>query len=230
MSFKKLIENKHVLILGPADYLYSSRDNLDLMNFEVIVKINRMPEMDTSNIFKNDRCDILYHSLSIHPPTGDLQYDQNIWIRKKIKHIRAAYPPVGHKKWYADNINKFLRTKDDRIEFSIVQPEDYLNFEKQCNNTSPNSGTIAILDILLNNPKTVTVKGITMFCGGYNKNYKDKFITEKDCYTLHSTVKNHSIYHQSVLLKKIFLENNKINADEEMIECLQKNINKGAEW
>ena len=45
-DFKKIIEGKNVLLLGPASYLYDGSYKEDLNKYDIVVKINRMVELE----------------------------------------------------------------------------------------------------------------------------------------------------------------------------------------
>ena len=45
-DFRQMVENKKVLLVGPASYLNSKSLDLDLSKFDLIVKINKMVEKD----------------------------------------------------------------------------------------------------------------------------------------------------------------------------------------
>lgn len=212
MNFKDMIEGKKVLLLGPASYLYDGTFQEDLNDYDVVVKLNRMVETDICKDFKNDRCDVLYHCINVESSIGETPVDFDVLAQRNVSLLRIPYPPI--KQWYINNINRYnQRNFYKNFPTNIIEVQTYLDLVKLCQNSSPNTGTIAIYDLFLQEPKSLTIRGITMFNGGYNPNYRSKIITEKEVLELNKRVKNHDIYKQKVFLNH-FLQKEDINIDE----------------
>lgn len=200
MNFKNMIQGKKVLLLGPASYLYDGTFSEDLSNYDVVVKLNRMVETDICKNFLNDRCDILYHCLDISPQNGNFKYDLQFIKSKGVCHIRAPFPPLWS--WAKSMLDIFEKENNSIIDYSVVDTEFYNYLKHQCNNTMPNTGTIAIFDILRWIPEALTIYGITMFKGGYNKSYRSKNNTEEEIQYLNNIAKNHNNEFQKTFIKK----------------------------
>lgn len=214
MPFKDLIFEKNVLLLGPASYLYDGSYSQDLKNYDIVVKLNRMVETDLCKDFINDRCDVLYHCINFDSSIGENPIDFGKLISEKVKTVRVAYPPV--KSWYANNLKNYsILNSDFGFPTTIIDNNTYMNLCNLCGQTSPNTGTIAIYDLYLQKPKTITIKGITMFSGGYNKNYRTKITTEQEVRELNQKVKNHNIDFQKNFLRT-FLNNEKFFIDDHL--------------
>jgi hypothetical protein len=199
MSFRDYIFEKNVLLLGPASYLYDGSFNEDLDNYDVVVKINRMVETELCKNFINDRCDVLYHCIDIAPKYGMFQYDLE-FIKKRVKQIRIPYPAVIP--YYNNNIRNFLYfNREIDMPYSIVEQQVYVDLHQKCSNTSPNTGTIIIYDLLQQNPKSLTIKGITMFDGGYEHKYRSKVTTEEEVESINSKVGNHNTNNQTHIFR-----------------------------
>ena len=219
MNFKDMIEGKEVLLLGPAPYLYDGKFSKDLGDYDAVVKLNRMVETNLCEDFKNDRCDILYHCLDVNVGHGMTQYSLE-FIKKKIKHLRIPYPPINP--YYMNNINRFKRLNEAyRIEHSCISSEEYSDLFNSCGNTSPNTGTIAIYDILNQKPKSLMIKGITMFDGGYNSNYRTKVLTEEEVENINRIHKNHNTNNQRMYLKKVVRSYDNVYVDESFLRGLE---------
>jgi hypothetical protein len=220
-DFKKIIEGKNVLLLGPASYLYDGSYKEDLNKYDIVVKINRMVELEICKNFINDRCDILYHCINVEKSIGEKQINFSKIKKENVRMLRIAYPPVNH--WYSRNLNTYQAINEEiKFPTTMVDSSTYKNLVHKCGGSSPNTGTIAIYDLFLQDPKTLTIKGITMFSGGYNKNYRTKVVTEKEIRDLNSRVKNHNIDFQKNFLKKI-LKYDKIIVDQYLMESVYGN-------
>lgn len=219
MSYKQYIIDKNVLLLGPASYLYDGGYNEDLNNYDIVVKINRMVETELCKDFINDRCDILYHCIDVEPKYGMYQYDLQ-FIKKQAKHLRIPYPAVLP--YYNNNIKTFLHLNNKiDMPYSIIEKEVYNELYKKCLNTSPNTGTIIIYDLLQQEPKSLTIKGITMFDGGYNDKYRSKVITEEEVESINRNCNNHNTNNQRKFLNALIKNYKNLIIDENFIKGLK---------
>ncbi|MHA1942152.1 MAG: hypothetical protein ACW97P_10570, partial [Candidatus Hodarchaeales archaeon] len=178
MNFKDMIEGKNVLLLGPASYLRDKKIDLSLDDYDVVVKINKMVEKNVLQSSLCNRNEILYHCLDINIPNGDLPYDTELWLNRGVKHLRITHPPITA--YFRNNINRFNNIpQDKRPKHSIVDSETFVWIKRGCK-TLPNAGTIAIFDLLANNPSKLTIRGVTFcktpYCDGYKEDvfYKKK--------------------------------------------------------
>lgn len=218
MNFKEMIEDKRVLLLGPASYLYEGTFLEDLDDYDVVIKLNRMVETDICKNFVNDRCDVLYHCINFDASLGESPINFEKLKKENVKMLRVAYPPVSQ--YYYNNIIKYNNLNaNHRFPTTMVDSNDYKELFLLCNRSSPNTGTIAMYDIFLQNPKELTIRGITMFSGGYNKHYREKIVTEEEVRELNKRVKNHNIDFQKNFLIS-FLKNEKIKADATLVESV----------
>lgn len=207
MKFEDLVYNKKVLLIGPASYLYDGNFKEDLNNHDTVVKLNRMVETKICKNFVNDRCDILYHCINFDTSIGEEPIEFEILKEEKVKCLKICYPPVSS--WYVTKIREYnmLNTKH-RFPTTIVEKEKYRKLFSLCQNTSPNTGTIAMYDLYSYKPKSLTIEGITMFSGGYNKNYRQKIVTEKEVRETNKRVGNHNIDKQKKFLKNFLSKDN----------------------
>lgn len=218
MNFKYMIEGKKVLLLGPASYLYDGTFSEDLNNYDVVVKLNRMVETNICKDFNNDRCDVLYHCINFDSSIGENPIDFKVLKDKGVSLLRIPYPPV--KAWYVKNITQYNHVNAQHsFPTTIVDNKVYFNLVKMCQQSSPNTGTIAMYDLFLHKPSSLTIRGITMFSGGYNKNYRSKIVTEQEVRDLNARVKNHDIEKQKSFLRK-FLNLDGIIIDKNLRESV----------
>lgn len=211
MDFKNMIQGKKVLLLGPASYLYDGTFSEDLSDYNVVIKMNRMVETEICKKFKNDRCDILYHCLDVTPEYGNFKYDLNYIKEKGVNHIRVPFPPLWP--WSKKMLNIFEKENTGIINYSVVDESFYRSMKKECKNTMPNTGTIAIFDILRFKPESLTIRGITMFKGGYCSSYRTKNTKEDEISRVHEEAGNHSNEFQNLFIKKEILKHHNVYYD-----------------
>jgi len=224
LSFKDLVEDKKVLIIGPAPYLYDKSVIEKIENFDTIVRLNRSIEIiDENSKYVGKKVDILYHNVEVAPHHGSNDYSLEEWKKKNVKHVRICYPPI--KSYYAQNIDRFIhKNTPEVIESSIVDTDVYNNIFRGCKNTSPNSGTIAIIDLLSYNPKNLHISGLTFLRGKkvYVDGYRDVTNGEELIRKQNSIYKNHSIDYQIEFLKEELNKYKNVSFDDEVYEALYK--------
>ena len=224
MSFKDLVNNKKVLIIGPAPYLYNKSVIKKMHNFDTIVRLNRSIEIiDENSKYVGEKTDILYHNVEIAPHHGSDDYSLEEWKKKGVKHVRICYPPV--KNYYIHNINKFVsKNTPEVIESSVVNTDVYSDIFRGCKNTSPNSGTIAIIDLLSYDPENLHISGLTFLRGKkvYVDGYRDVTNGEELIRKQNSIYKNHSIDYQIEFLKEELNKYENVSFDNEVYEALYR--------
>jgi len=215
-NFRQMIEGKKVLLVGPAAYLGDKSLNLDLSKFDLIVKINKMVEKSSfSNEVLNSRNEVLYHCLDINIKNGDLPYDIDTWVKKKVKHLRITHPPVTH--YYNNNLISFYNlNKNFNLENSVVSKELFFTIQEKTG-TSPNAGTIAICDLLYNNVMSLHIIGMTFCKTPYSQGYKEQiFYDNKNKNNQHDHDK------QILFFKKLLKEyKEKIIIDDELLSIIR---------
>lgn len=216
--FKDFIENKKIIIIGPASYLKQNpiADKID--EFDTIIRVNSSIDLvEKIPHIVGEKTDIVHATVAVDPSTNTNHRKIDFWIKKEIKHLRIS-PPGIKPSWLA-NIRTFEELNRNRLDYSIVNPHKYMNYVKECRNTIPNTGFTAILDCLEYNPEQVHISGITFFKGGYMSEYGISSISEKQVRELFSRVQNHDIDEQINFFRKIYKER-KITCDNFIKESL----------
>ena len=232
LILKSLIENKNVVIVGPAPYLNSKKIGNLINNYDVIIRCNK-----GNNLIKNpevfgSRTDILYHCVNQHPENGGkLDYNE----LKNVKLIVGAYPILSgqEESSFSDVVDGTMGDyrqipKMMLHKFTTINKERYLSFEKKlC--CRPNTGIIAIKDILDLNPKSLYITGFTLFKDGYSKLYRNTIdgnkVTEENSkfFVLKrmKKAKRHNQYLICKTLKTMLINNKKVKLDDEFIKILK---------
>ena len=185
--FSSLVKDKNVVIVGPAAYLEGSDLGKSIDDHDVVVRINRA--IETTKTHSKDvgaRTDILYSCLlETHRNAGILDF--NFIKESGVKLICApgfnknTYDPsfsygthgsISQKTW-----NK-IKTANYPVRVASKSVDDLLKKETQ---TRPNTGFIAIFDILEFKPKSLTIHGFTFYLDGFIKGSKSGVEKEKDC-------------------------------------------------
>lgn len=214
-----LFDNKNILLLGPAPYIQQKK--WDFSKYDLVCKINRMTYM---NLGDGDRCDVLFCNIDTSSDFGESPYDYN---NLPVDHIRIPYPEVMP--GFKENLYKFANSSVKKPA-SLIEKEVYLELFEMCNKTSPNTGSLAIYDILKSNFKSLHIGGLTMFLGGYDKNYRKMKIGLEEAKNINKKSRNHNIFYQASAIYPLISNNEKITLDKEVIEGYELAIKSGAEW
>jgi len=228
-SIQNLITNKRVCIVGPANYLNNLNIGSEIDNYDTIIRFNKGYNLiKNPNIF-GSRTDILYHCVSQDIDNGGPITEDMV----KEYEIIFSYPFLtqsdntsfqhGNSIEY-QNLPKFIS------KMNIVKKEVYLKWENDIG-CRPNTGIIAILDILDMFPKELYITGFTLFKDGYSKLYRDKIenkvVTEENSkFKVLDRMFNagykgaHDQYLIYLYLKKHVLNKNNVKMDKILIEIL----------
>jgi hypothetical protein len=215
ITLDKLVANKSVIIVGPAAYL-NYQENGDLIDgFDIVVRINRGSFI--KNNMKNkigSKLDILFSNLNINDTNDKKSLDTNYLKNKGVKMIFCPYPNVQP---FTDDKQQYFNYYKNTFPIETIDTQFYLHIQSVLQ-TRPNTGILAILILLRQNIKNLYITGFSFYRDGYYNGYKDNSKP-------HNVLKNEIVrYHdqnsQKNILKKIFLNNDKIFLDKTIISIL----------
>ena len=228
-NINNILNNKRVVIVGPADYV-DSNDKIN--NYDVIVRVNKGLSQQGNGKCGN-RTDILYHVVNQNQENGgpiDVNFNG---------HIRFTYPILDYDEetTFKDigTIRDYFEIyKDNEIynhiqkDFSIINKFKYLEMEKILQ-SRPNSGIATILDLLTFNIKELYITGFTLFQTNYAKDYRDKVDgidvnTSKLAIDRMSKSGHHDQVKTALIFKNKILKDERVKYDEILKECVNKLI------
>ena len=186
--FYSMINSKNVVLVGPAAYLEGSNYGNSIDKNDVVVRINRSYE--TCEKIPEDvgsRTDILYSCLlETNRNAGILDFEKikksgtklicapgfnRIWPEYP-NGIYATHPEISSATWNKINASGY----NVRLVFESI--DTALKKETQ---TRPNTGFLAIFDILACQPKSLSLHGFTFYLDGFIKGSKAGVEKEKNC-------------------------------------------------
>ena len=185
MNFRKLIEGKTVAIVGPAEYLMGSGYGNKIDEHDIVVRVNRGIELiDTYDSDIGRKCDILYSCL-IEKSANAGKIDASL-LKNKYGITMVCTPPEST----YDGIS--LKTKFH----NLVRPETVSNISKLMPvrivehdfhtilakkiNCRPNTGFLAIYDLLRHKPKKLSIYGFSFYLDGFMKGCKNGIVSEQN--------------------------------------------------
>lgn len=222
-----IINNKKVVIVGPAPYL-KERNIGNLINeYDTVVRVNRGHSLVNDPDNYGNRTDILYHCMSQNIEDGGPITES---LLADIKYLVGAIPKL--KEEDNSSLKKGTIHQYESIgnidKLNIVDKKWYLDIEREIN-TRPNTGVTMIFDILENyKPSNLYITGFTLFKDGYSKDYRpsiDGKILERDngkkfVFDRMMRSGNHNQYRIWLKMKEI-LEYDFVKIDDELRQILE---------
>lgn len=208
-----LVQNKKVIIIGPASYLDNSLKKEFIDSFDTVIRLNNSYKICKNSIKDiGDRTDILYHCLwGPHFPNSIPL------LKNNVKILKTSYPKIPP---FSFDIDRFIKANCDRVPFEIYETNKY---KELCDlvGSRPNTGTMAIFDLLSYKFDRLHISGITMFDGGYMGSYRDSFMhdSREQVVKENEIYKIHNIKEQIIFLRKALIHD-KITLDEEVKESI----------
>jgi hypothetical protein len=130
--------------------------------------------------------------------------------------VYASHPEIKSSTW--DKLNKAKYSV--RIAFESVD-----TWLKEATKTRPNTGFLAIFDILACKPKSLTIHGFTFYLDGFIKGSKagvekEKNCTEEEFALMALNSKRHKQENMWIFAKKVLLQANNVILDDTMKKIL----------
>ena len=166
-EYKILLKDKRVCIVGPSPGIMGEGSGELIDSFDVVVRINHgwpIPQEYVKDYGR--RTDVLYHLLR----RGAVKTSKSITEAKNdgVSWVVSVYPESQKHR-----VNDFLKLNNGWngiVNFRCVE-EKTRQTVRNTTRSSPNSGIIAILDLLDNGVKELYVTGFSFYVDGYYPGY-----------------------------------------------------------
>ena len=185
MNYIDLIEGKRVAIVGPAKYMMNSKYGREIDSYDTVVRLNRSCEsiQDYSDDI-GTKTDILYSCLIEKPANAGI-IDINTYKNKYgIKFVCA--PPASDMKGLSNrtelhsliDIEKVKKLQKE-IPLRVVDHvfHNDLALKVDCR---PNTGYVAIYDLLRFKPEKLKIFGFSFYLDGFIEGVKHGIIEEQN--------------------------------------------------
>jgi hypothetical protein len=176
----KLIENKRIVLVGPAQYLVGKGLGKVINGYDTVCRVNYMAPSSFTKDFGN-RSDIMFYNCS----TGSLaQMKQHFNdYPNYTKNLKLVVCPcikiLGPEKWrewgpdfVSPTVANFESINEHNLEFCPVGVGNYNHLFDMVKCHEPNSGVLAMLMILKHNPKELFVTGFTFYKNKHDTYFK----------------------------------------------------------
>lgn len=217
IEFSNLVKSKKVVIVGPADYVDNHKT---IQSYDIIIRLNRGIGMESTGKC-GDRTDILYHAVCTNPENGGPLPEKN------TTHVRFAYPyckPGEICSFKRSGTIREFHTVKPQLKtynnYSIIPKEKYIEFEHLCDKSRPNTGMVAILDMLSLDIEELYITGFTLFQSNYCKSYRElvdgKEETGKQARDRMLKTGFHNQWKQANVFRNYIMKHEKIKFDKEL--------------
>jgi len=223
-KYEEFLKNKKVCLVGPSPTVKNIeydlfRDNKEqvqkIESYDLVVRLNKsLPMPPSLEQFVGNRTDIIYNCMSPDPESGgfiDIEY-----LKDKISWLVSSLP---NKPPFSFDISRFQNRNNGVLNFTMPKLEYFNKIEQQMQ-TRPNTGVMAILDILSCDIKELYVTGITFFRGGYAREYRN--YDEQQVLARMAAHGNHRQEPQIEYMKKVLKSDPRVKMDKYLKEIVDE--------
>jgi hypothetical protein len=214
-EYVKYLNGKKICIVGPAPSILEIEPEQGQMieEYDVIVRLNKALPIPTNlTKYLGTRTDVLYNCLNPEPESGG--YIDISYLAEEIQWLISPYP---RKPPFEKDIKNFERRNTEIIKFATFDLQWYNSIEKEIK-TRPNTGILAILDLLSCEIEELYITGITFFKGGYIKEYRN--YNEAEVLARMAAYGNHRQEPQIEFMKKILSSDPRVKMDKYLKEII----------
>lgn len=221
-KYEQFLKGKRVCLVGPSPTVKNIqydlfRENIEqvkqIESYDLIVRLNKsLPMPPSLKEFVGERTEVIYNCMSPDPESGgfiDINY-----LKNKISWLVSSLP---NKKPFSFDIENFEKRNNQTINFTAPKLEFFNKIEQEMN-TRPNTGVMAILDILSCEIKELYITGITFFKGGYAREYRN--YDEAQVLARMASHGNHRQEPQIEYMKKILSSDDRVAMDKYLEEIV----------
>jgi hypothetical protein len=242
-DFFKYVNNKKVIIVGPAQYLDGSGMGKFIDSYDIVVRLNNSyPIKKESFVDLGSRTDVLFHTGAVNTT---LKYAANqlglgrietLELNKLKWFISKRNPITGGKaeKVMIDKITDLIEQRNSKIKMVAIETFFLRKLRAKLGNTDPNMSTLAIMYLLQTSLKELYICGCDFYGTGYNSGYtvspdwlwedSKKRLVRKDNKKPRTPKIRHDWEIQKIFLHKIRLKEKRIKMDKTFDNALK---NKG---
>ena len=165
ISYENYLEGKTVAMVASGGSLKGKGLGKLIDSYDIVVRLNRALPLDSSKAEDvGERTDVLYNTLDAWPDAGG-PIDGPLWKKCGVKYVCSTYPKSEYFTYPERS-----QGLDDIIPTRWVGDSLYYPIKEQVVGR-PNSGTIALVDLLSFKLKEVRLFGLDFFRTLYDTGY-----------------------------------------------------------
>ena len=172
MNYSELIKNKKVAVVGPAQYMLSSKMGEEIDSHDIVIRLNRGIEL-TKEFFVDlgRRTDILYSCLIEKPANAGNLNAKELKDDYKVKCIctptESTFEGIATETKFHYLVNKKTVEEINKLlPIRIIDHSFHNDLAKKIR-CRPNTGFISIYDILRYSPKSLSIYGFSFYLDGF---------------------------------------------------------------
>jgi GT2 family glycosyltransferase len=215
-GYFEFMKGKRVAIVGPAPNVIGSKQGKKIDSYDIVIRVNKF--LFSDNRHEDDlgsRTDILYNCLNRDPENGG-PITIGMMTDNNVQWVCCPYPEIAP---FDRDVVTFKNLNKGKVPFHVIDEEYYVDVSNQMG-TRPNTGIVAILDILNQHVKELYITGFTFFQGGYYKDYRP--LNEKQVMGRMDAHKNHSQEPQRKFIKYVYEHDKRVTVDKDLEKILRK--------
>jgi len=184
-KYKDLVYKKNVAIVGPAKYMLGSRLGKEIDDHDVVVRINR--SVETTKLYPEDigyQTDILYSCLIETYQNAGKTSPQDLHDIYGVRHVVAPpfsnFSGISHSTKLHHMVNRHTVKEIERLMSFRIVPHDLHTKLAIKVNSRPNTGFLAIYDLLSFSPTKLSIYGFSFYLDGFIPGCKSGIEKEKN--------------------------------------------------
>ena len=187
-DFEKIIRDKRVVIVGPAEYLTGRSSGTKIDNYDVVIRPNCFFLPEKAHVDYGSRTDIMYHNMaSVYLSGLQEQVKNNPEVFKSLQYVVGSAIKAGpqdhawsgwsddHKSECATNFDKL---KIDEVPYWWIGVPNYKKTHDLVGGCEPYTGISSIIITTACKPKELHVTGFDFYSG--SKVYADGYLASVD--------------------------------------------------
>jgi hypothetical protein len=170
-KLSRLIENKRVVLVGPAQYLVGKKLGPIINGFDTVCRVNYMAPCEFTSDYGN-RTDIMFYNcaaLSLKQMKQHLKEYPDFGKKMKLVvcPVVKSLGPDKWEEWEDDYVSKVVSNFDSinvyNNDFHWIGIKNYKYLFSLINRKEPNTGPLSMSIILEHNPKELFITGFTFY-------------------------------------------------------------------
>ena len=218
------LQNKRIVIVGPASYVYDIKNGSNIDNYDVVFRIKKsFPVLQEHHDYIGKKTNVLISHLKVK--CGKHNYFQNNFNSNSCKvynnnldFILFPYPRVKHFDRFVKNFKKDFKD----ITIPLVYPEDSTilnNIKNDLNGYDPKIFMASLKYLLKFDFQEIYITGITFDRDGFHESYKNK---KDDDFCKSRTSKIHNSDFEMIYFKNLITKDKRIKIDSTIHNILEK--------
>ena len=185
-SIDNFVKGKKVALVGPASYMEGSNYGEEIDSHDIVVRINRgIESIEPHHKDLGRKTDIFYSCLIERAQQTGFLNPEELKNKYDIKYVVA--PPDSNMKGFSSKTEFHSLVDKNKVKqinklvpVSIVSHEFHTSLANNVN-CKPNTGFMAIYDLLRMNPSQLSIYGFSFYLDGFITGQKSGVENEKKC-------------------------------------------------